>query len=192
MISRRRASVGVGGVVAALLAGCSGRPGPALPSPSAISTPFPVTVSGRDIHATWFDNAGRIVVKGDVSGATVVPKAGAPSDPTGEVRAASAVLYRDNHPAATFSADSLHLDRDSLVVVGVGNVILRSLTQADTPAIRADTMTWRYKDNQVAGHGNVVITRKPDIRVPATAFTADTELRTLTLQGGNGPVTGHF
>ena len=163
----------------------------ATPTPDVTATPFPLRVNVSGVNSTLFDTKGQRIA--DIRAAKIAAGSnnGQKNDPMGTVTQGTATLYQEGKPAATFSADLLRADRDSRTLTGTGNVRLRSL-QADAPAIRADTMTWQHDKNRVAGTGNVLITRAPDMRLPGKRFTADTQVRKFKLYTGGATANGSF
>lgn len=107
----------------------------------------------------------------------------------GGLKNGTVVLYQSGKPAARLTADTLTASQSRRSVVGTGKVVVRSLALPDSPAIRSDTMTWRYDTGTIQGTGNVLVTREPGTRIPGRAFTADTKLSRFTLEGGAGPAS---
>jgi lipopolysaccharide assembly outer membrane protein LptD (OstA) len=110
----------------------------------------------------------------------------------GSLSQGTAILYQEGKPAAKLTADSVRAEQETRIVTAKGNATVTSLSDPNSPAIRADTMIWRYETGTITGTGNVLVTRKPDIRVPGTSFTADTRLHSFTLNGGAGAATGTY
>jgi hypothetical protein len=147
-----------------------------------------------DLDLTLLDEKGRTIVQLTARAGTVGPgKAGTQMGGTvGTLSGGTAVLYQEGKPAAKLTADSVRAEQESRTVVAKGNATVTSLAAPNTPAIRADTMTWRYETGTIKGVGNVLVTRKPDLRIPGSSFSADTRLRSFTLKGGAGVGTGTF
>lgn len=183
-------------------AGCKGgkQNGDSAKKPSASPSAKPST-SGLPLEAqlgnldlTLIDEKGRTIVEVTARAAAVGPgKPGTQSGSiVGSLSAGTATLYQEGKPAAKLTADSIRADKDTRIVTATGNAKVTSLALPNTPAIRADTMTWRYETGTITGSGNVLVTRKPDLRVPGASFSADTRLRSFTLNGGAGAATGTF
>jgi lipopolysaccharide assembly outer membrane protein LptD (OstA) len=136
---------------------------------------------------TFTDPKGTVVWKLKAEAATVAPEEVAQGQAyRGGLRNGTVTLYQQGKPAATLKAKIVRADQATRTVVGEGDVVVRSLASPDAPAIRADTMTWRYDADQITGHGNVLVTREPDMRVPGDRFTADTAVRRFRLYNGSG------
>ncbi|MES2463231.1 MAG: LPS export ABC transporter periplasmic protein LptC [Armatimonadota bacterium] len=169
------------------------------PSPSAKASPagIPLEAQISDIDLTLLDENGRTIVQVTAKAGAVGPgqpgKAGAqPGGVVGSLSGGTAVLYQEGKPTAKLTADSVRAEQESRTVVARGNATVTSLADPSSPAIRADTMTWRYDTGTITGVGNVLITRKPDLRVPGKSFSANTRLNSFTLNGGAGPATATF
>lgn len=192
--------------LAGLAAGC-GRSGGSTtaaasppPKPASVAPttpPLAAQVGGLDL--TLLDKEGRPVARVTAQTGALRSVASPASSPAGgrsgfsaigQLAGSVAVLYKNGKPAARMTADSVHADQATQTVVGIGSVSVRSLALPDTPAIRADRMTWRHATGTIQGAGHVLITRAPDLRLPGTAFTADTQLRTFQLKGGDGVASG--
>jgi len=180
---------------AGCLAGCGHGPTrDSGPSPSATPTPFLVKAQVNHIDATLFDDAGKTMaqVKADATAVGHGEGAAKVSDPIGIASNATATLYQKGKPVAVLTADKLHADRDERTLIGVGHVKVRSLTQPDAPpTIQADTMTWGYKENHIEGSGHVLLTRGESMQLPGASFTADTELKSATLNGDSPTPKAH-
>lgn len=179
------------GALCCAAAGC-GVKKPRPPAPVAAPTPPPPAVSGfvQNIDLTLTsgrDNATIVRVK--AAAGTVEPAGGAL---TGTLTNGTVTLFQNNKPAAVIRARQTRFDQKTRTVTAERDVVVRSLADPTSPAIRADTMIWRYDTQTITGKGNVLITRKPDYELPGESFTADTRLRTFTLHGGDTPATGTF
>ena len=170
------------------------------PSPSAKARPavLPLEAQIGDLDLTLIDEKGRTIVQVTARAGAVGPgKAGTGATPqpggvVGSLSHGTAVLYQEGKPAAKLTADSVRADQETRIVTAKGNATVTSLSNPSSPAIRADTMTWRYETGTITGIGSVLVTREPDMRVPGTSFSADTRLRSFTLNGGAGAATGTY
>ena len=114
------------------------------------------------------------------------------STATVELRDGTATLYEKGEPTTILTATRIVADQKTLIVVGTGNVRARSLVEKGSPAIRADTMTWKHKTGKISGAGNVLITSEPDIQIPGTRFEGDMNLKAATIYNDGSPATGSF
>jgi hypothetical protein len=179
-------------------------PRPAKPAAS-VTPPLPVAAEIGGLDVTMLDELGRPVAKVTAHAGVVRPTprpSGSDNGSTnavgdlggslGQLLGSDAVLYQKGKPQARMTADSVQADESTHAVNGVGNVVVRSLALPDAPTIRADRMTWRYGTGTITGSGHVLVTREPDLRIPATSFTADTRLQKFVLNGNAGPGSGTF
>ena len=201
MNDRRRADRLLAAICAAALfaiAGCgpksSGGGAPKAspsPSPSPKAPPLEATVTDFDLLLT--DSKGAPVARMKAKAGSVGPGVGAAGAAyQGTLLNGTATLYQEGKPAATMRADKVEADQAKRTVTGRGNVVVKSLQSAESPAIRADEMTWSFDKNKVRGRGKVLVTREPDWNIPAESFEADTQVREVTLFGKGAPATGSF
>ncbi|GAB4468470.1 MAG: hypothetical protein OHK0029_40870 [Armatimonadaceae bacterium] len=152
-------------------------------------TPLDVrgTVEGLDF--TLFDASGKKIAEVAAKEAGLSPaKEGA----FATVSRGTATLYRNGAPAATLTADRVSADEQAQTVQAQGNVLVEALQGEGTPTLRADKVVWQYKADTITGSGNVLATMKPEWRIPARSFQADTRLQRVQIEGNGQPATGKF
>lgn len=183
------AGIVCGGLMLLATVGCKPKsggnntPSPS-PSASASATPFPISIRITGSDSFLFDAKGQRVAEVKADEMVANPQKGSgPDAADGAIRQGSATLYQNGKPAATFRADVLKADREKRTVVGTGNVIVRAL-RPDSPAVRADTMTWFHDENKITGSGHVVVTREPDMRFVGDEFEADTAAQKFRIWSG--------
>jgi len=204
--SGKAVSVSVALLAAGLLAGCHNGAPSANASPKAAAspkpTPTPLSLSAQigNLNLTLLDEKGKPIAVVSARAGAVGPKTSPTSSPAsggivglaGQLAGSKAILYKNGVRTSQLIADTIEADREKRVVTGTGNVVVQSLALPEAPAIRADRMRWEFATGIITGSGNVLVTRKPDTRIPATTFKADTQLKKITLTGGTEPATGSF
>jgi hypothetical protein len=164
-----------------------------IPSPTPFSTPTPNspnlkgTLTG--LNLTLFDTKGLKVAEVQAGTAGI--------DPTNKARIASAsrgvaTLYREGKPAAKLSADRVEANEKEQTIQASGNVLVQGFDPNGTPTVRADTVVWQYRADQIRGSGNVRVRLEPDWEIPAESFTANSRLQTLRIIGGKQPAVGRL
>ncbi len=198
----RRATASIAAIVLWGVGGCGQKKdgdkkaASATPKPSATTAPLPVNVAVEGLQSTLFDKNGQIVAQISAKEAATGTKnkeGAARPEGLGLLKTAHAVLFKNGKPSAQMDADTMEADRQTRIVVGTGNVRLKSLqadAKSNAPALRADTMTWKHDTDEVRGKGNVLITNGPDVSLPGENFEGNTALRTFRVWNGQDPQNG--
>ena len=96
----------------------------------------------------------------------------------------SANLYENGKLTSTMTAPKVLADMDKRIVTATGGVTMKSLDRATV--VKADWMKWFAKEQKVVGNGGVKIDShkgpKDYYTLEGAAFTADTALKTLTVE----------
>lgn len=104
----------------------------------------------------------------------------------GNMTQVSALLYQQGKPAATLDAPRAQGSslRKTVVVTGLGGVVVKSLTQPGT-RLTADTVVWYAALNKIVATGHVVYRDgKTGATMTGPVMNADTKLKTVSLTSG--------
>ena len=95
-------------------------------------------------------------------------------------------LFREGKPTAYVEAQQISANRKDKVVVGMGNVIVNSLSDPPDTVIKADKMKWDTRSSVIVAIGNARVTRRMPNGQLATSLsdrvTFDTKLKDFVLE----------
>lgn len=91
----------------------------------------------------------------------------------------NAELYDKGKLVAKLTAPVVQADKKSDLVIATGGVtIVSCVSGSNIQKVKADRVKWLSKENRMIGEGNVLAIG-PTASIKASAFTADTRLRTV-------------
>jgi len=184
---RYRWAIVLAAAACGLGAGCARKEVPAKPAPKARPAPPAakveaeaepkVKVTATKVTLRWEDGGKPRLTAVATKGVINALKG------TGELKRATATLYRNGKPAAVVDAPVVRADRASGTVWATGGVTVRSAVR--NTVVHSSEIEWLANQHKIVATGGVTVDSEVG-QLSAESLVADTELRTLELRAGQG------
>ncbi len=100
---------------------------------------------------------------------------------TAEMKRVTAQFFDGRKHVATLTAPLVRADEKSRIITATGGVTVTSnVAESTIKTVKADWVKWYSREDKLVGNGGIQV-RGPVTTIDATAFVADTQLRTIKI-----------